>query len=67
MNGSFYQKTAHIAWHAAIFFLVMTALYIGLGRFAASNVSNYSDEILKLLNVRLPFSLSARQISGIWR
>ncbi|MFT4518942.1 MAG: hypothetical protein ACI9JM_001331 [Halioglobus sp.] len=46
--------------------IVVLAIYVSAGRLLMANVNVYREAILQELNVRFPFTLEARQVSGEW-
>lgn len=50
-----------------VLLVVLLALYVSVGRLFMANLNAYREPLLQELNARLPFSVSAQQINGVWR
>jgi hypothetical protein len=54
------------AWRLLVAMVVLLAVYVAAGRYLMSEVAALREPLLAALNQRLPFTVSAAQISGGW-
>lgn len=66
MEHTFFYKLSNILWKAIVSTVVVLAIYVSAGRFLMSTVGAYGDDILRELNMRSPFLIEAREVSGEW-
>lgn len=58
------QRLAAALWRLLVIAVVLLAVYVAAGRVLTANVSTLQDELLHVLNERLPFELSAANVTG---
>ncbi len=66
MQQSIFHKLSNILWVCVVTAVVLLATYVSLGRFLSTNLQGWQDEVLALLNSRVPFTISAERIGGQW-
>lgn len=66
MQDSIFHKLSNILWVCVVTAVVLLASYVSLGRYLSNNLQAWQDEVLALLNSRVPFTISAQRIGGQW-
>ncbi len=66
MQESIFHKLSNILWVCVVTAVVLLATYVSFGRYLSTNLQGWQDEVLTLLNSRVPFVISAQRIGGQW-
>ncbi|MFK7975010.1 MAG: YhdP family protein [Halioglobus sp.] len=67
MQHSFFSRLGRVLWAILVLLVVLLAIYVSLGRLFMANLNAYREPLLQELNARLPFAVSAQEMSGVWR
>ncbi len=66
MENAFFHRLSSLLWGVIVTLMVLLAFYVSLGRLLASNLGAYQVDILRELNSRVPFLITAQGVSGEW-
>ncbi|KAA1192792.1 hypothetical protein F0M18_09060 [Pseudohalioglobus sediminis] len=66
MQRSIFHRLSNVLWVCVVAAIVLLATYVSLGRVLSTNLHNWQDVVLSEINSRVPFAVTARNLSGEW-